>query len=94
MTNLITPEDYIWNLVRVAVEAKQKMICRGDATKPTKAQQHLMARVMNACGYCSAKWINEIREKRKESGMRKTEKRKISCVRDNERAVHKACCKE
>ena len=50
----ITPQQYVDNLQNVVGEVIAGDLTVGDmSSSPTKYQQRLMARLMNAVGYCS-----------------------------------------
>ena len=60
LTTLITPEQYNENLSKVLSDVKTPNVTGGGTyAKPSEAQQTLMARLMNACGYSSTKWVGK-----------------------------------
>ena len=61
----IIPQQYVDNLQNVVGEVIADDLTVGDtSSSPTKYQQHLMARLMNAVSYCSTKWIGLLRQKK------------------------------
>ena len=61
----ITLEEYLTHLVDVVADAKTNHMNSGtNAGAPTRIQQEDMARILNADGYSSIKWIGLVRGKK------------------------------
>lgn len=62
----IEPNEYIEHLLNVVAEVKSEGLNLGMTNSaPTLLQEELMARMLNAAGYCYTKWINLTRERRR-----------------------------
>ena len=61
----ITPQQYVDNLHKVVGDVIANDLTVGDTSSPpTRYQQHLMARLMNAVGFCFTKWKGLINERK------------------------------
>ena len=61
----ITPEEYIAHLMDVVGDAKNNYLTSGtNAGAPSILQQEEMAKILNATGYSSTKWIGLVRKKK------------------------------
>ena len=60
----IPADEYITFLTNALADAKDARLCHGRTSSTSSdVQKSLMAKVMNAAGYCSTKWIGYCRTK-------------------------------
>ena len=70
----ITPQQYIDHLLSVVAEAKANYMTVGDTSATlTRLQKEWLAKVLNAAGYCSTKWIGYTRESTSAATIQHTE---------------------
>ena len=70
----VTPQQYIDHLLSVVADAKANYLTIGDmSATPTRVQKEWLAKVLNAAGYCSTKWIGYTRERRSAANIQQTE---------------------